>query len=109
MDDAHPGSAGQTADVDISSVIQKLVDGELENTKRAFDDSKISDHHAIIPTGNTPDDDLSSDDKRLFDLVTRRFMATFHEPAVWNRVERVTVVAPRANASSHFTRMASMG
>ena len=70
---------------------QKLIDGELENTKRAFDDSKISDHHAIIPTGKTPGEDLSGDDKRLFDLVTRRFMATFHEPAVWNRVERVTV------------------
>jgi len=78
---------------DYADAAKKLVDGELENTKRAFDDSKISDHHAIIPTGKAPTEALSGDDNRLFDLVTRRFMATFHEPAVWNRVERITEVA----------------
>ncbi|MFQ5697611.1 MAG: DNA topoisomerase [Myxococcota bacterium] len=65
----------------------------LQNTRRTFDDSKVSDHFAIIPTGKLPEGSLSSDDGRLFELVARRFLATFYPPAVWNRVERVTEVA----------------
>ncbi len=65
----------------------------LENTERTFDDAKVSDHFAIIPTGKLPDANLSGDDERLFDLVARRFLGNFYEPAVWNRVERVTEVA----------------
>ncbi len=65
----------------------------LENTERTFDDTKVSDHFAIIPTGKIPDESLSGDDQRLYDLVARRFLANFYEPAVWNRVERVTEVA----------------
>ncbi len=65
----------------------------LENTERTFDDAKVSDHFALIPTGKLPDANLSGDDERLFDLVARRFLANFYEPAVWNRVERVTEVA----------------
>ncbi|MEO1337616.1 MAG: DNA topoisomerase, partial [Myxococcota bacterium] len=64
----------------------------LQNEKRTFDDSKVSDHFAIIPTGE-PDPGLSGDDAKLFDLVVRRFLATFFPPAEWSRVERVTVVA----------------
>ena len=82
-----------TAVEDYAGVAQKLVDGELQNTARTFDNAKVSDHHAIIPTGNPPDEGLSGDDRRLFDLVTRRFLANFYPPAVWNRVERVTEVA----------------
>jgi len=65
----------------------------LENVERTFDDAKVSDHFAIIPTGKLPDANLSGDDERLFDLVARRFLANFYEPAAWNRVERVTEVA----------------
>lgn len=64
----------------------------LENEARVFDDSKVSDHFAIVPTGRLPGAGLSGDDKRLFDLVVRRFLATFHPVAVWERVERTTVV-----------------
>ncbi len=69
-----------------------LLDRGLENTKRSFDDSKISDHFAIIPTGKLPEPGLSGDAARLFDLVSRRFLASFYPAAVWNRVERVTEV-----------------
>ncbi|HTO70042.1 MAG TPA: DNA topoisomerase 3 [Myxococcota bacterium] len=70
-----------------------LVEHGLENVERTFDDAKVSDHFAIIPTGKLPDASLSGDDQRLFDLVARRFLANFHPPAVWTRVERVTEVA----------------
>ncbi len=65
----------------------------LQNEARIFDDAGVSDHFAIIPTGQTPDPSISGDDKRLFDLVMRRFLGAFHPPAVWERVERVTEVA----------------
>jgi DNA topoisomerase-3 len=71
---------------------QLLAQPQLENLERTFDDSKVSDHFAIIPTGRLPEQPLSGDDARLFDLVTRRFLANFHPSAVWNRVERITEV-----------------
>ncbi len=71
----------------------ELIEHGLENTARTFDDSKVSDHFAIVPTGNQPDGSLSGDDARLFDLVARRFMASFYPAAVWTRVERVTEVS----------------
>ena len=59
--------------------------------KRVIDDAEVSDHHAIIPTGQDPRRaDLSPDDKRLFDLVARRFLAAFHPDAVFAKAHVLT-------------------
>ncbi|CAN5115988.1 hypothetical protein BH11MYX1_BH11MYX1_30440 [soil metagenome] len=51
-------------------------------TRRVFDDAKVSDHHAIIPTGATVRlAALDRDEHRLFDLVARRFLGVFHPDA----------------------------
>ena len=71
---------------------QRLLDAGLENEARTFDDTKVSDHFAIIPTGRVPGPSVSGDDRKIFDLVVRRFLGNFHPPAVWERVERTTVV-----------------
>ncbi|MFQ5512998.1 MAG: DNA topoisomerase 3 [Myxococcota bacterium] len=71
----------------------RLLENGLQNERRTFDDSKVSDHFAIIPTGKLPEGELRGDDARLFDLVSRRFLASFYPPAIWQRVERVTEVA----------------
>jgi DNA topoisomerase-3 len=63
----------------------------LRNTRRIFDDSKVSDHFAIIPTGGKVPN-LDGDDQRIYDLVVKRFLAAFYPPAEWIRVERETVV-----------------
>ncbi|NNL67805.1 MAG: DNA topoisomerase III [Myxococcales bacterium] len=78
---------------DYAAAAQRLLDDGLENEKRTFDDKGISDHFAIIPTGTLPSAELSGDDRRLYDLVTRRFLATFHPVAIWERVERDTGLA----------------
>jgi DNA topoisomerase-3 len=65
----------------------------LQNEARIFDSSGVSDHFAIIPTGTLPTVSLSGDDRRLFDLVVRRFLGAFYSPALWVRVERTTVVS----------------
>jgi len=70
---------------------RKLLEQGLLNQERVFDDRKISDHFAIIPTGKVPDH-LEGDDHRIFDLVMRRFLAAFYPIAVWNKVERFTVI-----------------
>lgn len=81
QDDARYGAGARTL----------LADG-LENQDKIFDDSKVSDHFAIVPTGVVPPEGMEGDAARVFDLVTRRFLAAFHPPAVWSRVERSTVV-----------------
>lgn len=61
-----------------------------QNDQRIFDDRKVSDHFAIIPTGHVRR--LEGDDARVFDLACRQFLAAFHPPAFWEQVERQTVV-----------------
>ena len=48
----------------------------LKKSKRVFDTSKVTDHHAIIPTGVIPQN-LSDAEQKVFDLVARRFIAVF--------------------------------
>ncbi len=61
----------------LSNVIEK-VDGKLPISKRLFDDTKVTDHHAIIPTPQrTAPDKLAPDERALFDLIARRFIAAF--------------------------------
>src|SRR5437868_8336222 len=60
---------------------------------RVVADSKVSDHHAIIPTDvEHPVDRFSPDERRIFDLVARRFLAVFHPAARYQRTEIVTLV-----------------
>jgi DNA topoisomerase-3 len=87
--DPRPGEGFQ----DWAAAASRLLEGGLENEARVFDDTGVSDHFAIVPTGSLPETVLTGDDKRLFDLVVRRFLGAFHPPAVWERVERVTEVA----------------
>ncbi len=77
---------------ELRGAAERLLREGLQNEARIFDDSGVSDHFAIIPTGARPSPSLSGDDKRLYDLVMRRFLGAFHPPALWERVERITVV-----------------
>ena len=54
-----------------------LLDKPLVKSKKVFDNSKVTDHHAIIPTGQNPIN-LTDMEKRVFDLVARRFIAVFY-------------------------------
>ncbi|QRR02488.1 type IA DNA topoisomerase [Dyadobacter sandarakinus] len=49
----------------------------IPKSKNVFDDKKVTDHHAIIPTGVLPNH-VSQDEKRIYDLVARRFIAVFY-------------------------------
>jgi DNA topoisomerase-3 len=60
-------------------LVQPLMGKKLKKSKKVFDTSKVTDHHAIIPTGQNPQNvSLTTDEKRVFDLVARRFIAVFY-------------------------------
>jgi DNA topoisomerase-3 len=90
------GRAGAEELGDYARAARTLLGGGLQNEGRIFDDAGVSDHFAIIPTGTLPGRPLSGDDRRLFDLVVRRFLGAFHPPAVWERAERITRVEGHA-------------
>src|SRR3954470_10251659 len=61
---------------------------------RVVDDAKVGDHHAIIPTNSEHNlSKLNADDRRIYDLVTRRFLAVFHPDAVFENTRIETTVA----------------
>jgi DNA topoisomerase-3 len=69
--------------------VQRL--GELP-LGRVVDDSKVTDHHAIIPTNAAHEAELGDDERRIYDMVARRFLAVFHSAAVFENTTVVTEV-----------------
>ena len=56
---------------------------KIAKTKKVFDNSKVTDHHAIIPTG-LPANNITPDERRVYDLVTRRFISVFYPECTFN-------------------------
>ena len=71
---------------------QVLDKGWVKPNKRIFDNSKISDHFAIIPTLQAPKA-LSEPEQKLYDLVVKRFLAVFFPAAEYRVTTRITEVA----------------
>ncbi len=68
-----------------------LEQGWVRPNKRIFNNAKISDHFAIIPTGKSPKT-LRDDEGKIYDLVTRRFLAVFYPAAEFLATVRITRV-----------------
>ncbi len=61
---------------------------------RVINDAKVTDHHAIIPTRSEHRvEKMSDDDKKIYDMAVRRFLAVFHPDAVWENTRLETTVA----------------
>jgi DNA topoisomerase-3 len=61
---------------------------------RVINDEKVTDHHAIIPTRSEHNlDKMSDDDRRVYDMVARRFLAVFHPEAVFENTRLETTVS----------------
>jgi DNA topoisomerase III len=76
-----------------------LDSGWIRQNKRIFDNTKISDHFAIIPTGVVPQG-LSEAEQCIYDMVARRFVAAFYPAAEYLQTIRETVVAGEMFRSS---------
>ena len=77
-DDIYPKCAGiLTGMRGYELYVQPLAGKKLPKSKRVFDTSKVTDHHAIIPTG-VPASALSDMERNVYDLIARRFIAVFY-------------------------------
>ncbi len=77
-DDIYPKCPGILAGLTpYAAFTAPLAGQKLIKSKKVFDNSKVTDHHAIIPTGQPPVN-LTDMEKRVFDLVARRFIAVFY-------------------------------
>jgi DNA topoisomerase-3 len=71
---------------------------------RVVNDAKVTDHHAIIPTRSEHVlERMSEDDRRVYDLAVRRFLAVFHPEAVFEAT-RVETTVPAADDARHVFR-----
>lgn len=77
-DDIYPKCPGILKGLRDYETFTKPLEGTtLLKSKKVFDNSKVTDHHAIIPTGQHPQN-LTDMERRVFDLIARRFIAVFY-------------------------------
>ena len=82
---------------DVGSFADRVVAQKwVHPTKRIFDNAKISDHFAIIPTLQPPHGALTEAEKKIYDLVLRRFIAVFYPVAEYDVTTRITTVGQDA-------------
>ena len=61
-----------------SDLTAPLLEAPIPMSKAVFDDAKVTDHHAIIPTEIPPTSNLTREEKLVYDLVAKRFIAVFY-------------------------------
>lgn len=89
-EDLHPKVEGILKNLTFyNNFTAALLDKPIPKSKNVFDDKKVSDHHAIIPTGVLPGG-LNQEEKRIYDLIARRFIAVFYPEC---KVSNTTVLA----------------
>lgn len=77
-EDLHPKVEGILQQLTpYAQFTESLLQAPIPKLKTVFDDQKVTDHHAIIPTGVYPVA-LPTDEKRIYDLIARRFIAVFY-------------------------------
>jgi DNA topoisomerase-3 len=87
------GAMGETTYAPFAGEILK--NGWVHPNKRIFNNAKVSDHFAIIPTGIVPKN-LSEPEQKIYDLVTKRFLAIFYPAAEYHITTRITRVENEA-------------
>ncbi len=89
-DDIYPKVPGTLAGIkDYFPQVAPLLGAKLPKSKKVFDNKKVTDHHAIIPTGQRPDA-MTADEKKVYDLVALHFIAVFYPDC---EVSNTTVLA----------------
>jgi len=124
---SYPRTDSRHLSADVAKTLPKIVNavgvdyrdllapgtGERPLNKRYVDDTKVTDHHAIIPTGVRADRaNLDAEEAKLFDLICRRLLSAWHEDYIWNVTTVITlVVSPDARDRFHSsgTAIAQLG
>jgi DNA topoisomerase-3 len=85
------------SDLDVAGYAKAVLKGGGENgphlhkSRRIFDNKKVSDHFAIIPTGKTAK--LSDTEQKVYDMIVKRFIAVFYPSAEFEQTTRLTRIA----------------
>lgn len=74
---------------EVDYILSNNLYSDIGSKKKYCDDSKITDHYAIIPTGEGLKSGLSELEEKVFDVICRRFLAIFYPAAQYNKVEVV--------------------
>ncbi len=82
-----------------AELVKTLAGKPLKKSKKVFDNTKVTDHHAIIPTG-VPPTALSDVEQKVFDLIARTFIAAFYPD---NKFSTTTVLATAIGKSNTIT------
>ena len=94
VDEIKPTAAQVGRDSEYTAAAEYVTGLDLLPLARVVDDEKVGDHHAIIPTNAEHKlDKMSSDDRRIYDLVVRRFLAIFHPDAEFENTRVETTVS----------------
>ena len=81
-EDLHPKIPGILKGMTYySRFTEKVLAKSIPKSKTVFDDKKVTDHHAIIPTGVSPSG-ISQPEQQIYDLICRRFIAAFYPPCI---------------------------
>jgi DNA topoisomerase-3 len=104
---SYPRTDSRHLSADVAKTLPKIVRAISENYtdllapgtgerplgRRFIDDSKVTDHHAIIPTGVAPSRaSIDDDERKLFDLICRRVLSAWHEDYIWSVTTVITLV-----------------
>jgi DNA topoisomerase-3 len=111
---SYPRTDSRVLSTDVLTELPKVLNGLFRNTafkecirrikdlgdlrmnktnKRYVDNSKVTDHYAIIPTNETVElSSLDADSRRVYELIVKRFLAAFYPPAVFNTVKVETEI-----------------
>ncbi len=90
--DIYPKAKGILSSLrEYDKLTQPLLDKKLRKTTKVFNDKKVTDHHAIIPTGEQGN--MSYNQKQVYDIIARRFIAVFYEDCI---ISKTTVIGEAA-------------
>ncbi|WP_027391237.1 type IA DNA topoisomerase [Aquimarina latercula] len=83
---------------DYSALTKPLLDKKIKKSSKVFNDKKVTDHHAIIPTGEQIN--LQYNQKQVYDIITKRFIAVFYDDC---KVANTTVIGKADSVSFKTT------
>ncbi|MFT4167795.1 MAG: DNA topoisomerase 3 [Dysgonomonas sp.] len=81
------------------TLVESVLASKIKKSKKVFDNSKVTDHHAIIPTGVRATA-ISENERKVYDLITRRFIAVFYPNC---KVSTTTVLGEAAKVEFKVT------
>jgi DNA topoisomerase-3 len=114
---SYPRTDSRHLSQDVAKTLPRIVDaiaapyrellapgtGERPLGRRFVDDSKVTDHHAIIPTTVSAGASLTPDEQKLYDLICRRLLSAWHDDHIWSVTTVITAIRNAAIVDRYHT------